>query len=123
MNKTDACFLKQYRLLRRPDFTSLSTSKTVIAGRFFLVVWQFNTLAYPRIGITASKKTGNAVKRNRFKRLIREFFRQYRSLLPAVDLNIIVRRQAAENSTAVLIEELQRAFQQIGSYTCCHEYS
>jgi ribonuclease P protein component len=35
------------------------------------------------MGITVTKKAGNAVKRNRIKRLIREFFRQNKSLFPA----------------------------------------
>lgn len=35
-----------------------------------------------RLGITVPKKTGNAVVRNRIKRLIREVFRQERGVLP-----------------------------------------
>ncbi|SJZ38847.1 ribonuclease P protein component [Trichlorobacter thiogenes] len=114
-------FPKQYRLLSRSEYLRLSDSKTVVSGRSFLVVWRENGYEYPRLGITASRKTGNAVVRNRLKRHIREFFRHHCSLLPGVDLNVIVRRQAAEKSVAVLSSELQRAFQQIGSRTCCHE--
>jgi len=117
----DASFPKQFRLLQRSQFVSLAGSKTVVSGRLFLVIWKQNSVGRPRLGITASKKTGNAVVRNRMKRCVREFFRLHRSILPAVDLNVIVRRQAAENTTAVLYEELQRTFQQIGSCTCCHE--
>lgn len=118
-----ACFPKQYRLLNRSDFVRLSASKTVVSGRSFLVVWQLNGFGYPRIGITASRKSGNAVVRNRLKRCIREFFRHHCSLLPSVDLNVIVRRQAAETGADSLHAELNRAFQQIGSRTCCHDFS
>jgi len=118
-----ANFPKQHRLLRRQDFVALSSSTTVFSGRLILVVWQSNTLGYPRLGVTASKRAGNAVVRNRIKRLVREFFRQQRMLLPAVDLNVIVRRQAADAHSAVLFAELLRAFRQIGSTTCCHACS
>lgn len=116
-----ASFPKQYRLLSRSEYLRLSDSKTVVSGRSFVVVWRENGYGHPRLGITASRKTGNAVVRNRLKRQVREFFRHHCSLLPGVDLNVIVRRQAAETSVAVLSTELQRSFQQIGLRSCCHE--
>ena len=123
MTVVGAVFPKQYRLLQRRDFIRLSGKKTVISTRSFLVIWENNGLGHPRLGITASRKTGISVVRNRVKRRIREYFRQHCSILPDVDLNVVVRRQAAENSAAVLFSELQRIFLQIGSSRCCHEFS
>jgi ribonuclease P protein component len=49
-----------------------------------------------RLGITASRRVGNAVVRNRFKRRVREWFRQHRSELdPPVDLVVVARRSGA----------------------------
>ena len=46
-----------------------------------------------RLGITAGKRVGNAVVRNRAKRLIREAFRATQDLWPAGwDLVVIVKR-------------------------------
>lgn len=60
----------------------------------------------PRLGITVSRKVGNAVVRNRAKRLIREAFRATRSLWPAdVDLVVIVKRGPADAKLADVIAE------------------
>lgn len=49
-----------------------------------------------RIGITASRKVGGAVVRNRIKRSVREWFRRSREQLPAaVDVVVIARPPAA----------------------------
>jgi ribonuclease P protein component len=68
--------------------------------------------ASPRLGITASRKVGNAVTRNRIKRGVREWFRHSRDELPdAVDVVVIARRGAAEltgSEIAVRLEELLR---------------
>lgn len=42
-----------------------------------------NRLSYNRFGITAGKKLGNAVARNRVKRIIRSAYRQCEAILPA----------------------------------------
>ncbi len=49
--------------------------------------------AGPRLGITVTKKCGKAVRRNRWKRLIREAYRQHRHELPAADFVVTVKRE------------------------------
>ncbi|GAB6271804.1 MAG: ribonuclease P protein component [Smithellaceae bacterium] len=53
------------------------------SSRFFTTVTCGNPNGVKRLGITVTKKTGNAVFRNRMKRLIREFFRRNKNLFPA----------------------------------------
>lgn len=49
-----------------------------------------------RLGITVSRKVGNAVVRNYIKRNIREWFRGARAIVEDCDLVVIARRDAAE---------------------------
>lgn len=61
--------------------------------------WSFcaaNGLPHARLGLSVSRKVGNAVFRNRWKRLLREAFRLMRDRLPVgLDL-VIVPRQNVE---------------------------
>lgn len=51
-----------------------------------------NELAYLRIGLSVPRRAGNAVKRNRFKRLLREAFRLCRHEWPVgYDMVVLVR--------------------------------
>jgi ribonuclease P protein component len=58
-----------------------------------------NAESYNRLGISVHRKTGNAVRRNRIKRLIREVFRLNRGLFPpSCDIVFTVRPEFAINS-------------------------
>ncbi len=66
-----------------------------------------------RLGITASRKVGNAVVRNRLKRAVREWYRGNRSkLAEGVDIVVIARPGAARLDSAGIaanLDELTRS--------------
>jgi ribonuclease P protein component len=63
------------------------------------------------LGVTLSKKTGNAVKRNRVKRLIREFFRLNTSYFPqGYDIVIVAKKDASDFNYQSIKEELGEFF-------------
>jgi len=63
-----------------------------------------------RLGLTVSRKVGNAVARNHVKRRVREWFRAERDQLPEhVDLVVIAKPGAAELDSAGVSESLRRA--------------
>jgi len=60
------------------------------------VILKENGLGITRLGLTVSRKTGNAVKRNRVKRLIREFFRLNDTYFPqGYDIVITAKKDAS----------------------------
>lgn len=68
------------------------------------------------MGITVSKKVGCAVKRNRIKRIVREFFRQNRFLIfESVDMNMIAKKSAAFKTNHHLMKSLKDVVIKIGN--------
>lgn len=97
-------FPKSARLLRRKEFLAMKRGQRLV-GKYLCIDLHF-TGGAPRLGITASGKYGDAVERNRFKRLIREAFRTNRAALPPIDLHVIPRSLAKEASLDQLSKEL-----------------
>lgn len=65
---------------------------------------------HPRLGITATRRVGSAVVRNRLKRRVREIYRRWsgRTELPAVDLVVHLKPEAARASFAELEGDLSK---------------
>ena len=90
-----ARFSKDRRLLRKADFTRVFDRAHRVQGRYVTILLAPSDSALPRLGIVASRKLGDAVRRNRAKRLIREIFRQTPPLpgRRGVDVVVIPRRE------------------------------
>lgn len=85
-------FGKNRRLRRHAEFQKVFDSGQRIRGRFLTLLIAPGQGSLTRLGIVASRKLGDSVRRNRAKRLIRELFRQFESpeSLAGVDVDIVV---------------------------------
>jgi ribonuclease P protein component len=103
------------RVRKRAEFLEIQSGGVRVNGDCLVFVLKRRTEGSPlKLGITASRKVGNAVQRARARRLIREAFRAVFSELPgAVDIVVIVRRPLGERKMSVVLEEWQRALPRI----------
>lgn len=105
--KTQA-FGKEERIRKRRDYTRIYEQGTRIYSRRFIIIVCPNPQGIRRLGTTVSKKAGNAVQRNRIKRLLREFFRLNKSRLPASqDIVIIAKKGILPLGYEELCRELE----------------
>lgn len=79
------------------DFLNLYRKGQSIVSKYAVVYFRKNGLDVNRFGITAGKKVGNAVRRNRAKRIIRQAYRECEPLFP-VGLDIVIVARAATPS-------------------------
>ena len=85
-------FPQSHHMKTPAEFERCYARKRSAADGLLIVYACENDRAHPRLGCSVSKKVGNAVVRNRYKRLFREAFRQSQhDLPPGVDLILIPR--------------------------------
>lgn len=82
-------FEPSFRLRKSSQFQFLSKNSNTFHGKVLFIVWKANGLAHARLGITVTKKFGDAIVRNRFKRLVRECFRlSGKKLTTGIDIHV-----------------------------------
>lgn len=96
------------RLRRRVEFLRCYRQGRRRKGALLYLAFAANETGTVRLGITASRKVGGAVVRNRLKRRVREIVRRWpeRRRLAAMDLVVHLHPTAATASFATLEREL-----------------
>lgn len=95
---------------KRADYLAIQCGGRKLGGQHFVLLVAQGA---GRLGITVSKKVGNAVTRNRVKRFVREFARQARdatsSWLPGDrDVVVVARPSAAAIDSREVARDLLR---------------
>jgi ribonuclease P protein component len=103
-------FGKERRIRRRSDFLRVQgVGQRTSTAHFVLLVAAREAPSCARVGFVVTRKVGNAVQRNRVKRVCRECFRTWPDLVPdGIDLVIIARSRADELGLAEVRAEWER---------------
>jgi ribonuclease P protein component len=108
-------FPKALRVRRRGDFRRVQDRGRKLHTGHFILFTLPSEDGGQRLGITVTRKVGNAVTRNRLKRCVREVFRRHRERFPQDQaLVVLVKRGGAELRSGGIEEELLRAGQRLG---------
>lgn len=93
------------RMNQNADFQRLYRCGAFCSLGSALLYVRPNKLPYNRLGITAGKKIGNAVKRNRAKRIIRAAYSAAEPMLPiGLDVVVVARSSLPQQSSVILTE-------------------
>lgn len=119
---TDSRFGKNSRLLSVADFSNLKIDSSVFKKSSLIIYYKKNNLGRSRLGISVSKKIGNSPTRNRFKRILREYYRKTQ-IIQNIELDILIvvsfTRSLADvtqfKKESVLLSNVQDFFNMVAS--------
>ena len=91
------------RLHHRKEFDAIYSRGVRVSGPHFVLFILPNSVGRSRLGVTLSRKVGNAVVRNQARRRMREIFRKRRGVLGAtVDIVVHAKPEIARTPLAIL---------------------
>ena len=112
---SDESFPKHRRLRTKTEFANAYSGEDYASDNVLVIRGVLNDFGFARLGISVSKKFGNACVRNRWKRLMREAFRHsYKEIDFGIDLVVRPRKgaepdyEAIKKSMPVLAGKLRR---------------
>ena len=105
---------KRLRIKKNEEFSEIISYRHSKAGKTFIVYYEDRKKENARVGISVSKKLGNAVVRNRIKRQVREVLRALMDFDSyARDLVVIVRKPYLEQSFSENKNDLEKMLKQV----------
>ena len=107
-------FPKSTRLVSNKQFREVLSHKKRFSNDLLTLYIAENNCGRARLGVSAGKSLGNAVVRNRLKRLVREIFRQSQEQIPTgLDYLLIFSRKLTKNISKPVLptfEQISEAF-------------
>jgi ribonuclease P protein component len=98
---------KRSRLTTRAQFVSVYESGLVQADQFVVIRMLSNGLDVSRVGFSVTKSVGNAVVRNRVRRLLKEAVRVF-DIRPGFDIVFIARSRSIGASYDQIRDSVER---------------
>ena len=109
--------LKKEVLRGKNDFSAIYNKGKSVGERFIVLFYRKNNLGYTRKAFLASKKVGNAVRRNRARRLMKESVRQLEAnLAEGYDYIFIARNTILDAKCADVIRSTASALKKAGTF-------
>ena len=97
---------KLYIVKKSHQFEEIIKKGNCIKNRYYVIYSLKNNLPYDRFGISVSKKLGNAVFRNKYKRKLRAIIDNYRKLyINQKDYIIIIRKESIDKPFELIERE------------------
>ncbi len=104
---------KRRRLTDSPEFERVYRQGSAYRGKLFSVHAFPNESDTARLGLSVSKKVGNAVIRNTVRRRLKEIFRESLPEVPGLDIVVSARPSAADASFGELRDEFRHSLQKL----------
>ena len=96
-------------LTKRRDFELVFKEGDSLSSEHLVMYARLNELNYNRLGLSVGKKIGNAVTRNRIKRLLKEAMRRVLGEFPLnYDFVIIATRSSLEGKLDDFIQDIRK---------------
>lgn len=105
-------------LNKNKDFLLLYRKGKYVVSKYVVIYVMQNNKPFNRLGITAGKKVGNAVHRNRAKRIIRQaYFENEKNIPIGIDIVIVARPKICEIKSNVLSDWIsEKGIKEINSF-------
>lgn len=112
-----AHFTSAHRLRHKPEFDLIYREGRRLGDGNFLLIVRPNARQHARLGLSISAKAvGNAVNRNRVKRLLRESFRRHVHRLPPIDVVVNARPPARTADNPALARSIEQLWDKLARH-------